>query len=150
MLIKDLLPDARTNYINQINGVYQFESGTVFNEILKTILANKGTFVTLRKNGLEIVDTIKWPSISASTTVSMGMLTKGLYLGMYSDIDYLVTFQLSEQFLREHEEYTRPVDLVEMLKEYGPYKWGSSVESAKGSLDTWTTLRKQRLRGELI
>lgn len=129
MEIEDLLPDRVKGQIERINGVYQFKSYANLTDVLKTILANDDTSISLRKNGLEIFGTFRWTGVG-STGLSLGMLISGQHLGMNPSTDYLLTFEPSEDFLKKHSNFVCKVDLIEMLRDYGPYKWGSSIKSA--------------------
>ena len=69
MNVKDLLPDARTNNIERINGVYQFRSDVFLDEVLQKILTEKDAFLLLRKNGLLISGVLRLEGVSSTNAI---------------------------------------------------------------------------------
>lgn len=139
MDITDLLSDGRPQDIERVNGVYQFNSGTFIGDVLKKTLAHKNLSICLRKKGIEIFNTI-YDNFRTSTSAPVGMLIEGSNAGLIERVNYLLTFQLSENFLKEHRRYGSRVDLVELFRSFEPYRWGDSIESARTNIEDYQSL----------
>ncbi len=133
MNIQELLSDEHPVQQGQITGIYQCISDTSLTDILEKVLANKDMFPILRKNGLVIYSQIRREDISMSTAVLVGMLVSGSHIGMHPSGAYLITFEVSRDFQREHQGYTPPINIVEMLRDLKPFKWGPSIEEASAA-----------------